>query len=396
MTMQQRPGSSSISPPSRRRAWLGIVLLGLVVALPGCGSKKRKKRARRQLPVVHVQTVQPSSRSTDIIASGVSAPLHDIALATQVAGVITRFNVYLGRRVKKNELLVRVSTVGLFGQAQAARAQIQQFRTDIRKADRDVLDAKRLYEARVESRKAYEDAKFQLQRLRAQLAQARATLGQIGESYAGGVVHAPFAGVIAQRLVDIGDYVSPGKVIGRLVDLHKVLITAGVSEQDVLHISAQTPLEVTFAATGKRRFAGRIRAIAPTSDPNTGAYPVEIVVDNPQGLIKGGMTARVVFKRPAEQGLFLPVEAVLRRDGQSVVYVLRSDGRHVDRRVVKLDDARDGQVRILSGLPLGQRVVVSGNSRLQHGSQVLVAGQGGASSTSGTPEKRAGVARSQP
>ncbi len=157
-----------------------------------------------------------------------------------------------------------------------------------------------------------------------------------------------------------------------MVDLSKVLITASVAEQDVLSIKPDTKVSVSLAAAPGRRFTGRIYAISPTAESSTGAYAIEITVDNPDGVLKGGMTARVVFARPGERGLFLRVDTVLKRESARVVFVVRADRKRVDRRLVKVGPPRDGVVRILGGLAIGELVVTSGATQLQHGSRVDV------------------------
>ena len=346
----------------------GALLLGPTA----CTRKKRRPDPKRPVVPVHVTPLAETVRSKDIVASGITAPLRETMLATQVQGALIRSNLKLGRRVKKGELLARVSTVGLFGQARGARAQIKQIKTDLAKAKRDHKQLKRLYEAKVESRKTYEDSRFLLRRLEAQLTGARATLAQIGEQYTGGVVKAPFDGIISHKGAEVGDYLSPGKIIGRVVDLSKVLITASVAEHDVLWIKRDTKVSVSLVAVPGRRFPGRIHAISPTAERTTGAYAIEVTVDNADGLLKGGMTARVVFARPGERGLFLRVDSVLKRESARVVFVVRADRKRVDRRLVKVSPPRDGVVRVLQGLVAGELVVTSGASQLQHGGQVEV------------------------
>ncbi len=176
------------------------VCMGALLLLPSaCHSKKRRPNSERPVVPIHVTPASETVRSNDIVASGVTAPFRETMLAIQVQGVLTHSTLKLGRRVKKGELLVRVSTVGLYGQARGARAQIKQIKSDLAKAKRDHKDLKRLYEGKVESRKTYEDSRFLLNRLEAQLTGARASLAQIGEQYAGGALRAPFDGIISKK-----------------------------------------------------------------------------------------------------------------------------------------------------------------------------------------------------
>lgn len=355
--------------------WALLSIIGVVslpATLASCGQKKPPPRPSNAHVPVHVDAVAESIRAQHIKASGVTVPRRDAVLASQVRGVVTQLKVKLGQRVKKGAVLARVSTVGLFGQFQGAKATIAQVKTDIALTRRDVRTNKRLMEQGAGTRRAFEDAEFKLRRLTSQLAGARATLAQIGDNYRGGTVRAPFSGVISSKNVEVGDYVNPGQIVGRLVGLDELLITASVAEQDVMRIRKDTRVRLTFPAAGNHTAPGRVHAVAPTAEPSTGAYTIEVIVDNRQGHLKGGMSAQVVFEQAGEAGLFLPNTAVRSRDGRRVVYVLRADRQHVDQRSVTLGAARDGTVRVRSGIRPGDHVVVSGATRLEHGTRVRV------------------------
>jgi membrane fusion protein (multidrug efflux system) len=339
----------------------------------GCKDEKQKsgrsKRKARKF-TVQVRTVTPRTLSNDIVAVGTSEPIREVSLTTQVQGSLTTLKVSLGRKVKKGELLARVSTVGLWGESRQVGAELKRLRADLEQAKQELEDTKRLYQQKLVSRKQLDDAKYKKLRLGAQLAQARARLASVGERFRGGTVRAPFAGIIASQGAELGDYVTPGKVIGRLVDLSAVKVTVGLAEVDVVKIRKETRVTVSFPALGEQAHSARILAIAPTADEQTGAFPVEVRVDNRGGALKGGMAARVRFERPGTRGLFVPVEAVVRRGGQPVAFVLREGGEQVEKRTLTLGIRRDGLVQVRAGLAAGDPLVVSGNTRLRDGTKV--------------------------
>jgi len=339
------------------------------------GCKEKKKGGRRgerkaRKFTVQVRTVTPRTLSNDIVAVGTSEPIREMSLTTQVQGALTALKVTLGRKVKKGELLARVSTVGLWGESRQVGAELKRLRADLEQAKQELEDTKRLYRQKLVSRKQLDDAKYKKLRLGAQLAQARAKLAYVGERFRGGTVRAPFAGIIASQGAELGDYLTPGKVIGRLVDLSAVKVTVGLAEVDVVRIRKKTPVTVSFPALGEQVYPARVLAIAPTADEQTGAFPVEVRVDNRGGTLKGGMAARVRFARAGTRGLFVPVEAVVRRGGEPVAFVLRAGGKQVEKRALTLGIRRDGLVQVRAGLAVGDRLVVSGNTRLRDGSKV--------------------------
>lgn len=354
---------------------VGAFLLGTL----SCGKGKSKHRGRRgkrgkRVFTVHVNPVKARTLANDIVATGTTKPVREMFLSTQVGGSIIRYNVSLGRKVKKGELLAQVSTVGVYGESRQVLAALKRLKADIGQADQELRDSKRLYDQKVLSRKNYDDARYKLIRLRAQRSEAKARLGAVGERYVGGVVRAPFAGIIAAQNAELGDYASPGKVLGHLVDMQTIKVMVSLAEVDMVRLKRDMPVRVGFAALGKRVWIGKIIAVAPTADPKTGAFPVEVRIDNADRKIRGGMAARVIFTGPGIHGVFVPVEAVVRRGGKPVAYVLPTGMDKVKLRVCKVGLARDGLVRVLSGLKSGDRLVVSGNTRLRDGSKVREAG----------------------
>lgn len=381
-------------------ALLGFLLPLLApTGLPGCGDQgghqQRPGGRKPRAFTVHVQPVAEQTLPDDLHASGVARPNREVQLTTQVQGSITFLKVSLGQAVKQGELLARVSTVGLFGDSQQASAEIKRLKTDIEQARQEKKDTEQLFEQKIASRQQLDDSRYKVLRLEAQDAQARAKLAQVGERYRGGTVHAPFGGIIGEQGVELGDYVTPGKVIGRLVDLSSVRVTVGLAEVDLPRISVKTSVTVTFPALGDRVFPGRILAISPTSDKLSGAFPVEIEVSNPTGELRGGMAARAQFLLPGIRGTFVPVEAVVQRSGRDVAYVLGRDRTRVDQRACTVGLTRDGLVQVLTGLSAGDLLVISGNTRLRNGSRVEVASDRPARDPGGT-QARASAGASAP
>ena len=353
------------------------MVLSSAVAAVGCGGKGKGRGGRKRPPrvfTVHVTPVSARVLPNDIVAKGTTSPLREMSLGTQVSGSITRLKLTLGQKVKKGEVLARMSTVGLYGDSQQAAAEIKRLKADIAQADQELKDTQKLRDQKLVARKDFDDARYKLLRLQAQQSQARARLAQVGERYRGGVITAPFAGVIAAQNVELGDYVSPGKVIGKLVDLSKVKVTVSVAEVDMVRITRKMPVVVTVPALGDRVWPAAIHALAPMADALTGAFPVEILVDNREQILKGGMAAKVVFKGSGIRGIFVPVEAVVKRGGKPVAYVVPPGKQIVELRVCTTGLTRDGLVLVRTGLRIGDRLVVSGNTRLRKGSKIRIAG----------------------
>ena len=209
-----------------------------------------------------------------------------------------------------------------------------------------------------------------LRMARAQLREAEAAVDLVGRRMEDTVIRAPASGQIAYVLVDPGDTVSPGMGVVGLVDTDPVYMDASVSERVIGFLNQGDVIEVEVAAISET-FDGILKQVAPAADPRSGMFPVRIAVENPEGRLKPGMLAELVFVTEGAENVL----AVLRRaviamgTGHHVFVVV--DGRAQRRRIeIGLDD--DEYVEVTAGLSEGERVVESGADFLEDGTVVEV------------------------
>ena len=105
------------------------------------------------------------------------------------------------------------------------------------------------------------------------------------------LIRAPFAGVVEDVHVEIGDYVNPGQGCATIVDLNPMLMVGRVSEKDVLDLKLGE-LATGILADG-RTVQGPVTFVGQQSDPQTRTYAVEILLDNADGALRSGITAEI-------------------------------------------------------------------------------------------------------
>jgi Cu(I)/Ag(I) efflux system membrane fusion protein len=171
---------------------------------------------------------------------------------------------------------------------------------------------------------------------------------------------APISGVIAELGVREGSTVMPGMTLFRLVDLSTVWVNAEVPEAQASWVTPGAQVEARVQAYPGRAFEGRVGALLPEVSAQTRTVRTRIEVANPQGLLKPGMYATVVFRQGAKrESVLVPSEAVIRTGTRDVVIVALGEGkfRAAD---VELGFESGGQSEIRKGLAAGERVVLSG------------------------------------
>lgn len=189
-------------------------------------------------------------------------------------------------------------------------------------------------------------------------------------------VKSSMAGIVVKRYLDAGAMVSPasqsvgmGTAIVAIGDIKQLKVTVNVVEQDIGRVKEGQPAEITVEAFPDEIFTGKVYNISPVADPASHACKVEIMVNNPAGRIKPGVTAGVnIIVGTHNNVVIIPRETLLRKMNDTLVYAIA--GGQVARRVVKTgyDDGKN--LEITDGLKSGEIIAASDFNVLQDGLKV--------------------------
>lgn len=213
----------------------------------------------------------------------------------------------------------------------------------------------------------------------AQLAAARSRIARLEAQIEQKALKAPFTGVAGIARVDLGQYVQPGTVVATFQDLSSLKVDFTVPEQMASQVRLDQP--VRFGVTeGEWTLSGRITGIDPRVDPQTRLIPVQAAIAGGQErrALPGQFLRARVELPPQPNVVTVPQTAVVPSLYGDYVYTVETrekDGatREVARQVfVKVGRREGGASEILSGLSAGQKVVVSGQNKLQAGSPVKI------------------------
>ena len=172
---------------------------------------------------------------------------------------------------------------------------------------------------------------------------------------------APFDGVVMEKMVVAGQGVMPGMKLYRLANLSTVWVEGDVFEQDLALIRVGASVHVEMAAYPGRAFTGRVSFVWPMVEEQSRTGRVRVVLANPQGLIKPGMYATLLFDATLGRELLsLPADAVVQTGERNLVFVVADDGA-LEPRAVTLGGRAGGRIQILRGVAEGERVVSSAN-----------------------------------
>lgn len=292
---------------------------------------------------------------------GVVEAVRQTVMAAQVPGAVIALGVKAGDQVREGQMLARIDARAATQNTMASQAQVQAARSALDVATKEYERQKQLYQKQYISQAALERAEAQYNatsaQLKAQLAQAGAAHVQ-SDFY---TVKAPYAGVIADVPVAIGDMAMPGKPLVTMYDPAALRVTASVPQTVVARLEANKPVKIELLGVpADRQWLTRPNLqVLPTIDAAT--HSAEVRVELPSGLkdVAPGMFARV-WLQTAEAGsarFYVPASAVVRRAEMTGLYVIDANGRPVLRQV-RLGRTQDDTVEVLSGVAAGEHVAV--------------------------------------
>lgn len=185
-------------------------------------------------------------------------------------------------------------------------------------------------------------------------------------SHIPGVIRAPIAGTVVERLITPGQLLQAGSTpCFTIADLSRVWVMAQVTPAELGSVHVGDSADVS-PGTGAQPLSGTVTNIAGLVDPDTGLINARVAVDNPHEVLKKQMYVNVVIHaRQVSQGLLAPVSAVLRDDENlPFVYVAQPDGSFA-RQHVTLGNRSGDNVEIADGLKPGQKLVADGGIFVQ-------------------------------
>jgi membrane fusion protein (multidrug efflux system) len=182
-------------------------------------------------------------------------------------------------------------------------------------------------------------------------------------------VRAPFSGLVAERLVSVGDYVTRGTKVAVVVRINPVRAQLTVPEQFMSAVAVGQPITFEVDAYPGREFTGTIKFVSPALKADQRALTIEATVPNARLELKPGLfaTARIRQPNPAP-AVLVPAAAVQSSSGTSRVFVVNGD--HVEERVVTTGQTVDALVEITRGLKSGERIATANVAQLADGTKI--------------------------
>jgi len=305
--------------------------------------------------------VRSTNDAVSFVADGVVEAVRQTGIAAQISGAIIDLPVKAGDTVKAGQVLVRMDARAANQEAKASRAQVDAARASLVVAQKDYERQKQLFTKNYISQAQLDRAESQFQTASAQANALIAQAGALQTQSGFYVLAAPYAGVVSDVPVMLGDMAMPGRLLMTVYDPVAMRVTATVPQERVAEIAAEQKIivEIPGMPASQRLIPANKVTVLPMVDAAT--HTVQVRLELPQKIsgLSPGMFARVSLKsKPVNSDtnrLYVPLKSVFRRAELSAVYVVNAQGKPILRQV-KLGPVTGTEQEILSGVSAGEHV----------------------------------------
>lgn len=352
----------------RAMKWIGWVAVAAFVG--GCAEEEAA--VEELLPSVLAVEIAAVTLDEELRASGDLEAQFHTQIAAEVAGRVTELSVDEGSAVEQGAVVLELDPQRRELDLQAAQARLAQARANRRKETSQARRVRKLQKETISSMQQLEEAETALLLAESAVRAEEAAVGVATRALSDASVTAPFAGLVARRSVELGQFVQPGTVLFEIVSLDRLEVVFAVTELDTERVRLGQRVQLELGAFPDRRFEGVVTFVAPTIDPATRTLRIKAQVDNADQLLRPGLFARVSLGvSHRENVLMVPEEALIQRAGGVSVYRLLA-GDRVERVPVETGAHANDQVEVRGDLAAGDRIVRKGHGGLADGMVVVV------------------------
>jgi len=359
--------------------WLrsGGLVLSLGLGLCGCSkpataevSASTAQPSAAQLGALSVSTVQADKRPMPryLTLTGTLVADRESNVAANASGKVIELPVDRGSAVQADGVLAvldkrsaNISSREAAANVELARVNAELARLDCDRAD-GLLKTGAIGQAEYDRTKSA--CKSALSSLAAADARREAALKTLGDA----VIRAPFAGIVSERNVDVGEYVEPRTQVVHLVATDPLRLRLNVPEQQVQEVQPDLQLQLQVSAFPEAWWPGTVRFVSAALREGTRDLLVEATVDNAEQKLRPGMFAVARLLLPKAEATAVP-DASLHVDGDFArVFVVREGV--LEERVVEVGTREDGWVEIRRGVTAGESVVSPFSVEAKDGAQI--------------------------
>ncbi len=338
---------------------IALLLITASVMIAACNksnSTPDKKPVRDDKQPVMIEVLQPRTLNEYITVSGKLEGATDVSMSSETSGRILQLYKKLGDKINKGEKIGMVDN-------EIYRIRKEQAEAALETSQLNLTTSENLFVSKAISQVEYNSAL-------AAFKGAKANLESAVQAFDNSYLTAPESGVISNLMVSVGQFINYGTPVAFITNDNVLIIKTGVGESQVSKIRQGQQVNI-FAPGKDEPVKGFIKGYGIRPLPNTANYPVEIQLSNASGLLPGMVVTARILSGTYKTQLFTSINNIIKEYDRNYIYVVNDKDVAVRREVV-LGNIIGEDVIILSGVDVGDRIVVSGMENLEDETPVQI------------------------
>ena len=345
---------------AKKAACLALSAFLMTLVLTGCGSDEAVQETVASTIPVTAETVIMQDFEKTVTLGGLTAAENTVNVIAKVNGMeqIKAVNVKVGDKVRAGQVLAVLDS-------EMSNITLNNAQLQYDNAYTNYENGKQLFELGAVSQNELNQLKMAFENAGNQMRQA-----QMSVDYA--TVTAPISGTVTMSNANVGSYATASAPMFEIANVSTLEISTGINEQNVSKIAIGQEVLLRINSVSDQWMSGTITEISKVMNTQTKNYPVTVAMDNKDDALVAGMYAEIeVAVGHADGVLVIPVDAIVYKEAQPVVFIVQEDGTVKESHVTL--GMNDGDYYVVeSGIALGDQIVIKGNGDLVNGSAVTV------------------------
>lgn len=309
--------------------------------LNACSDKPVTETSQANLPTLETFTLALSPVAQEVKFDGVIEAVNQATVSAQTSGRVVELPVDVGDFVKKGELIVRLTDVEQKARAASAKAKFVEAQAQYSRMQ-DLLIKKLI-------------AKADFDKAESAFKSAEANLKEANEAASHTAIYAPYAGIVVNRMIKVGETVAPGTPLLTGLSLEQLRAQVDIPQQHIGSLR-KYKLARVLLADGKVLETKDLR-IPPSADVQTHSFKVLVNLPNGDHSLFPGTLVKIAFVSGETESLLVPASAVAQRGEVNGVYVISEN--KIDLRLIRIGSiTSDNRYPILAGLGVGDEIAL--------------------------------------
>lgn len=346
-----------------------IVLILFTIMLFGCGKKKpvEKKENLKDVSVITLQTQSIKNLKT---YNGTINPSKEVVLKTPTGGYVTKIYKKNGSRIKKGEILVKLSDAETEALLNETEGSVDKAESNYEKSAKLHKKYSELYDKQYVSEAEYLNVDNELNASASELRMAKAERMKAEDNYSRLSIKSTMDGIVTDLEIKEDEKLEPKSVVATIVDNREMELKIAIDGKDMKNMSIGKEAEIEITELGEKR-VGKVSEINYSADKDSKKYEVKLIIPNKDGSLIKGMYGKVEMEQEEVSGFFVPKKAIMVKDMYSYVAIIK-DGKANIYKVEQGISRGDLQQIKSDKLVDGAQLVVEGQYLLNNNDKVKV------------------------